>query len=180
MPVIRKLAADPAAVTLYTNSDDEAAVTVTADPDIALEGLEWTLKPGNIAEVVTGEGGTAVIKAATAGKGTLTVKEPGGKTVGIRVTVDVPVESVSLSWSGNAGPGNVVKVSADVQPKNAGNRKVEWSLDVDKEVAAINDYGRLKINRNTPEGTVIVVTCTAPGAKVPIVEKIEIVVGEKK
>ena len=38
VPVIRKLTASPASVTLYTDSEDEAAVTVAAEPDIVPEG----------------------------------------------------------------------------------------------------------------------------------------------
>ena len=182
VPVIRGLVAEPKEVILYTNSDDEAVIRVKAEPDIIPEGLEWTLKPKGIADIIPSNSiyGDIKLKPAEAGKGTMTATEPGGKTVSIKVTVINPVESMQLSMSGHAAPGATVKFAADLKPNNAGNRSVKWSLDVGEDIATINDYGRLKINRSTPVGTEITVTCTASGAKEPIRESMKITVEEKK
>ena len=181
VPVIRGLTAEPKEVVLYTNSDDEAIIRVKAEPDIVPEGLAWTLKPKNIANIIPSNGldGEIKLKPVEAGKGTLTATEPSGKTVSVRVTVMTPVESIQLSMSGNPTPGATVKLSANLKPNNAGNRSVKWSLDVGEDVATINDYGRLKIKGSTPVGTVITVICTAPGAKEPLTETLRIEVEKK-
>ena len=105
--------------------------------------------------------------------------KPGGKTATVRVTVLQPVESVELKATGKAVPGGNVIVSATIQPKNAGDKKTAWSLDVGEDIATVDARGRVHINRDTPAGTVITVTCTAEGAKVPVVQTIQIEVAEK-
>lgn len=179
VPVIRKLTAAPADVTLYADSDNSAVIQVTAEPEIVPAGLEWTLRPDSIAEVITGEDGTATLKPLAPGKGTLSVKEPGGKSAIVRVNVLQPVTGVELKTAGKAVPGGVVMVTAAVRPKNAGNKKTEWSVDVGDDIATINDRGKVRINKSTPAGTVITVTCTATGAKEPVVQTIQIEVAEK-
>ena len=177
VPVIRKLTAEPAEVVLYTGSDDSATIRVITEPEIVPEGLVWTLRPDTLAEVAEGENGTVTLIPLATGKGSLSVKEPGGKTAMVRISVLQPVETVELTASGKAVPGGVVNIAANIKPKNAGNRTTEWSLDVGEDIATINNRGKVRINRNAPEGTVITVTCTAVGAKVPVVETIEIVIG---
>ncbi len=181
VPVIRGIAADPKTVTLYSDSDDSAAIRITAGLDISPEEMElsWTDKPKGIAEIIPENDGTFTLKALAAGSTTVTFTEAGGKTASVKVSVMQPVQSMKLSSSGNPVPGGTVKAAADIKPGNAGNRKVVWSLDVGEDIATVNDYGRIKINRNAPIGTVITVTCTANGAKEPLVETMQLEVTGK-
>ena len=178
-PVIRKLAADPKTVVLYTNSEDSAEIRIQAEPDVELGELGWTVKPQKIAEVVPGENGTAVLKPLEIGRGTLTAREPGGKTVEINVTVMKPVETIGLTSSGDAVPGGTVRMITDIRPQDAGNKKAEWSLDVGDEIATVDENGRVRIKKEAPAGTVITVTCTVYGAKEPVVQSVRIEVTEK-
>ena len=180
VPAIRKLGAEPQAIEMYVNSGDSATMRILPEPDFIPEGLEWTVSPKKIAEIIPGEDGTATVRALEAGKGTLTVKEPGGKTATVKVSVVQPVESIQLSASGRPLRGGTVKMAASLRPGNAGNRKVTWSLDVDKDIATINEYGRLRITGEAPVGTVITVTCTALGAKEPVTETMQITVEGKQ
>lgn len=181
VPVIRGIAANPKTVTLYSDSDDSAVIRVTAGEDIGADGLElsWTEKPKRIAEVIPETDGTFTLKALAAGNTTVTFTEAGGKTASVKVSVMRPVQSMKLSSSGNPVPGGTVKAAADIKPGNAGNRKVVWSLDVGEDIATVNDYGRIRISRNAPIGTVITVTCTANGAKEPLVETLQLEVTGK-
>lgn len=178
-PVIRKLTAEQAKVVLYIESDDSADIRIHAEPDIALEEIAWTVRPSRIAEVIPGEGGTAVLKPLETGNGTLTAKEPGGKSTEIDVSVVKPVQTVELTMSGDPVPGGTVRFTADVQPKDAGRKKTEWALDVGEEIATVDENGRVRIKKETPAGTVITVTCTANGAKEPVVQSARIEVAEK-
>lgn len=175
-PVVRGLSFSEREAVLYADSDDSATVTVIPEPAYLPGGLVYTVRPASMAEAVPGENGTVTLVALEPGKGTLTVKEPGGKTASMKVSVLQPVESVTLSSSGKAVPGGTVKVAADIKPNNAGDRKVSWELDVGEDIATVNEYGRIRIKGNVPDGTVITVTCTANGAKVPLTETLQIAV----
>ena len=178
-PVVRKLAADQKTVVLYINSDDSADIQVRAEPAVELGELSWTMKPQKIAEVIPGENGTAVLKPLEIGRGTLTAREPGGKSVEMNVNVMKPVETVELTTSGDAVPGGTVRVITDIRPRDAGNKKEEWSLDVGSEIATVDESGRVRIKKEAPAGTVITVTCTVRGAKEPVVQSVRIEVAEK-
>ena len=67
-------------------------------------------------------------------------------------------------------------VSAALEPKKAGNKNLEWSLDVDETVATINAKGQVKIAKEAAAGTVITVTCKALGAPEPVVSTLAITV----
>jgi len=62
-----------------------------------------------------------------------------------------------------------------ITPASAGNKTLEWSLDVDDSIATINDKGQVKIKKDVPAGTKITVTCKAIGAPESIVRTLEIV-----
>ena len=179
MPVLRKLGFETKDISLFADSDDSGTVRVVPEPAFLPEDLKWEIKPASIAEVVPGEDGTAVLTPLAAGRGTLTVTEPGGKSASLRVNVMLPVTSMELSLTGDAVRGGSMRASANIKPTNAGDRSVVWSLDVGEDIATINEYGRIRIKGNVPDGTVITVICTSNGAKDPLVETIQIVVGGK-
>ena len=68
-------------------------------------------------------------------------------------------------------------VKETVLPKQAGNKTVEWKLDVGEDIATINK-GKVRITETAEEGTVITVTYTATGAPEPIVKTVQIEVGK--
>ena len=177
IPAVKKVSTDPAEVFLYEGSDATVTVLAVLDPDtVPLTGITWTLKKEGIAEMNAADDGTATFKAQAAGKTQVTVKEPGGKSAVLKVNVVEPVTEVTLSAKGKAAPGKTVTVSAALEPKKAGNKNLEWSLDVDETVATINAKGQVKIAREAAAGTVITVTCKALGAPEPVVSALQITV----
>ena len=71
-----------------------------------------------------------------------------------------------------------VTVKETLAPKQAGNKNVEWTLDVGEDIATVAK-GKVKIAKTAAAGTVITVTCTALGAPEPVVRTVQIEVAEK-
>jgi hypothetical protein len=139
-------------------------------------GLTWSAGKKEIVEITAADDGTAEIRPLKAGKVTVTVKAPGGKSAKLNVNTVEPVTGLELAVKGAAKPGKTVTVSAALEPKNAGNKALEWSVDVGEDVAAITQKGQVKIAKTAEAGTVITVTCRALGAPEPIEKTIEITV----
>ena len=118
-----------------------------------------------------------MIRPLAAGKTTVQVKEPGGKNAKLTVNVVEPAADLELTVNGKAKPGSTVTVKETVLSKQAGNKTVEWKLDVGEDIATINK-GKVRITETAEEGTVITVTCTATGAPEPIVKTVQIEVGK--
>lgn len=167
-PPVKKLTVEPADVTFYTGSEQAATVKVLSDQGFCPAGVTWTPAKKDIIEITDNLDGTAAIKPLKAGKTAVAVKEPGGKNAKLNVSVVDPVESVELTVKGNVKPGASVTVSAALQPKTAGNKNVEWSLDVGEDIATIDARGRVKISKAAASGTKITVTCKALGAPEPV------------
>jgi len=109
-----------------------------------------------------------IVNIATAGKTTITVKEPGGKNAKLTVNVVAPVESIELAVKGKVKVGGKVNIAETLFPKNVGNKAVQWSLDVGEDIATINEKGQLTIGKEVVSGTKITVTCMALGAPAPV------------
>ena len=180
IPAAKSITLEPAEIFFYTGTDSAVAVKAKIDPDtVPPMGITWTPAKKDIVEITPdGENGTAVIRPLAAGKTTIQVKEPGGKNAKLTVSVTAPVEDLELAVSGKAVPGGTVTVKETLSPKQAGNKTVEWSLDVGEDIATMSN-GKLKIAKTTPAGTVITVTCTALGAPEPVVRTVRIEVAEK-
>ena len=84
-PIVKKLTADPAEITLKVG--EQVPIQVSTEPEFTPAGLSWTVKSAKVAEVTGGEGGEGVVTGVAPGKTAVTVKEPGGKAVTIKVTV---------------------------------------------------------------------------------------------
>ena len=170
IPVAGQIAVEPAELFFYVGKEDPQTVKATITPDtVPLVGITWTPAKKDIVEITDNGDGTVVIKPLKAGKTTIAVKEPGGKNAKLNVSVVDPVESVELSVKGNAKAGGTVTVSAALQPKTAGNKNLEWTLDVGEDIATIDAKGKVKISKEAASGTKITVTCKALGAPEPIV-----------
>lgn len=179
LPAAKAISAEPADLFFYTGTDVAQTVQARLDPEsVPPVGLTWELKGKAIVEITDSGNGSAEIRPLQAGKGTVTVKEPGGKSAKINIVVGDPVTAVALSAKGKAKPGGTVTLAAKLTPAKPVNKAVEWSVDVGEDVATINEKGQLKIQKGAAEGTVITVTCKALGAPEPITETIQVTVGQ--
>jgi hypothetical protein len=171
---------EPAELFFYIGTEMSAEVKAVLDPDtVPPLGITWTPAKTGIVEITPNEeNGTASFKPLAEGKTTVAVKEPGGKNAKLTVSVVDPVEEVELAVSGKTTPGGTVTVKETILPKTAGNKNVEWTLDVSEEIATVSK-GKVKISKDAPAGSVITVTCTALGAPEPVVRTVQIEVTEK-
>ena len=179
IPAAAKVIVEPAELFFYVGTDTPQTVKVSLDPDtVPPIGITWTPAKKDIVEITETEAGTVSVKPLSAGKTTVAVKEPGGKNAKLNVNVVAPVETLELTMSGKAVPGGTVTVKAAIAPKNAGNKNLEWSLDVGEEIATISQ-GKVKISKEAPAGTKLTVTCKALGAPEAVTATLEIEVTEK-
>ena len=179
IPAVNKLSVEPAELFFYTGTEASAAVKAILDPGtVPPLGITWTAAKDGIVEITPNEAdGTAVIRPVSGGKTVIAVKEPGGKNAKLAVSVVDPAEDVTLEVKGNPVPGGSVTVKETVLPKQAGNKAVEWTLNVGEDIATFSK-GKLKISKTAPAGTVILLTCTALGAPEPVVRTVEIKVAD--
>ena len=177
MPVVTGVSIEPAELFFYAGTDEPQTVKAALVPDtVPPAGITWTPAKEGTVEITPLEDGTVSVRPLGAGKTTITVAEPSGRTAKLNVSVVPPVETVELTVKGSAKPGGTVTVSAALSPNDAGNKAVEWSLDVGEDIAAITDRGQVKISRVAASGTKITVTCRALGAPEPVTATVEIVV----
>ena len=180
VPAARKLSVEPAKLTVYTGMKEPVTVRAVPEPNtVPPVGMTWSAIKEGIVEITPDtESGTAGIRPLKAGQTLVTVKEPGGSSAKLTVTVVKAVEDIQLSVSGNPIPYGVVNVKEKLIPQDAGNRNVIWSLDVGPEIATIR-RGKVTIGSRAPAGTVITVTCTAVGAPEPVVATVQIEVKKR-
>lgn len=175
MPLVKKVLVEPAELFFYVGTDEPQTVKAILEPaSVPPVGLTWTPAKKDVVEIAEMEDGVVSIKALGAGKTTVAVKEPGGKNAKLTVNVVTPVEAVELTVKGKVKAGGKVNIMPALSPKNAGNKAVQWSLDVGEDIAAINEKGQLTISKNAPSGTRITVTCTAEGAPIPVTASVVI------
>ena len=175
VPLARKVNLDPAELFFYTGSEEAQTVKASLEPvGLPNTGLTWTPVKKDLVEITEVEDGAVSIRPLKAGKTDIAVKEPGGKNAKLKVNVVEPVESVELKANGKVRAGGKVKIAATLLPKNAGNKTVQWSVDVGENIAKIDSKGQLKIAKGVPSGTKISVTCTAVGAPEPVSATLEI------
>ncbi len=177
IPQVKKITVEPAELFFYVGTDTVQAVRAVLDPDtVPPIGITWTPSKKDVLEITAADDGTAQIRALAAGKYNVNVKEPGGKACQLRVSIVEPVTAVTLALKGKAKPGQTVTIAATLEPKNVGNRALEWAIDADESVATINDKGQMKITKEAQPGTEITVTCRALGAPEPVEEKLVVTV----
>ncbi|MBR2661937.1 MAG: hypothetical protein IKE15_11180 [Clostridia bacterium] len=171
LPAIKKIIAQPSSITMYTGDSTPQTVQVTREPDIPgvpFGDITWTAGKNGIVEIVPGENGQAVMTAVAAGKTKVTVTGPSKTKTQITVVVVDPVTDIEIDVKGKAQPGKSITCSALLTPKTAGNKNVSWSINVDETIATIDAKGKLKIMKDVPSGTEIVISCTAEGAPQPV------------
>ena len=177
IPAVKKLTTDPAELFFYVGTDETRTVKAVLEPEtVPPTGITWTPAKAGLLEIEAAEDGTARIRPLAGGKTTVTVKEPGGKNAKLNVSVVEPITEVVLTVKGKAQPGKAVTVTAALAPKNAGNKNLEWSLDVDESIASVDAKGKVTVSKTAPAGTVITVTCRALGAPEPVSATLEMTV----
>ena len=179
VPAVSKITTDPAEIFLYTGTNTPVTVKTILEPDtVPLKGITWKAAKEGTVEIVPGDDGTAEIRPLAAGKVNISVTEPGGRKATLKANVADPVTGIELTVIGKQIPGGTVTVKETLEPKSAGNKAVEWSLEVGEDIATISK-GKVKIAKTAPAGTVITVTCTATGAPEPVVKTVQIEVEGK-
>ncbi len=174
LPQVKKILTDPAELSFYVGSDVHQTVKAILEPDtVPPTGITWTPAGEGIVEITDSGNGTVSIRALAAGNTTINVQEPGGKKAHVKVSVMEPVTAVEINLSGKGKAGGKVKAEALLTPSNAGNKKVEWSLNVGEDVAVINSSGQIHLAKDVPAGTKIIVTCKALGAAEPLTASAE-------
>lgn len=180
IPTISSIVLDKEELLFYEGTNTPETVKVTLEPEtVPPIGLTWKAQKEGIVEIIPNDDGTASLKPLSAGKTVITIIQPSGKKARLNVSVIVPVEQINLALSGKQIPGGKVSVKETLIPKNIGNKKVEWALNVDENVATINEKGQITISKEVAAGTKIVVTCKAMGAPKPVVATVEFEVSEK-
>ncbi len=177
LPDIQNLEMSERNLTLYTG--DSAPVKIQGiltpasawfNPEDGESNMVWSSGKPEILSVTDNRDTTATLRALGAGKTTVTLKETASnRKVTANVTILEPVTELGIDGPDTLVPGRSAGYKAVIGPKNAGNKKVQWSIDADPGIASIQPGGQLKIGKETPSGTVITLTCTAEGAATPLV-----------
>lgn len=144
-------------------------VTVTRKNKKVYNGssLSWTIEDSSIASMENNNG-NVVITGNKAGKTKLigVVSDGSGKMVTIPITVKQAVTSVTITGSGNVmcvRQGKSVKLTANVFPSTAANKKVNWSYSPAKEgITVVN--GVVKAAKNAKPYNITVTATAADGS----------------
>lgn len=144
-------------------------VTVTRKNKKVYNGssLSWTIEDSSIASM-TKSNGNVVITGNKAGKTKLigVVSDGSGKMVTIPITVKQAVTSVTIANSGNVmcvRQGKSVKLTANVYPSTAANKKVNWSYSPASEgITVVN--GVVKAAKNAKPCNITVTATAADGS----------------
>ena len=144
-------------------------VTVTRKDKKVYNGssLSWTIEDSSIASM-TKSNGNVVITGKKAGKTKLigVVSDGSGKMVTIPITVKQAVTSVTIANSGTAmcvRQGKSIKLTANVYPATAANKKVNWSYSPAREgITVVN--GVVKAAKNAQPCNITVTATAADGS----------------
>ena len=125
--------------TMSLGVGSSAQLTATVLPANANnKALKWSVSSSAVS--VTSQGNVATVTARSAGEATVTVETiDGGFTKECKVTVFVPVTSITLSQtSATIAYGQTLSLTATVAPTNATDPTLEWSSDK-PTVASVTD-----------------------------------------
>ncbi len=144
--------------------------------------LSWTSENSSIAWV-SKNNGNVVITGRKGGKTKLigTDIDGSGKMITISVTVKQAVNSLSITGSGSTmyvRQGKSLKLTANVGPATAANKKLNWSYSPAMEgVTVVN--GVVKATKNAQTGTIAVTATAADGSGVSAKCVVQILAEEK-
>lgn len=161
---------------------------VTCYPEESSQKVTWSSSNTKIATV--DENG--LVTALKRGTVTITAKatDGSGKTTKVTLKVVDAVTGLTIQGVKNVGQGCTITLKATILPEGATNKQVVWSVDCDKNIATIDQQGRLKAGKNLDADavTVIVTAKSAENAAImatypvtirPKATKVEIVAEQK-
>ena len=163
IPALKKIVPDRTAVKIYADAAEPEIVTLSASPEGAVIGeAECSCMPEGIIEACYAGENRVEILPLKAGKTTLTVKA-GKIKAAVSVTVLQPVTSVTLSCDRMPAAGRSLQFRAEMEPKNAAEKTLEWSVKARYGSIKIDQNGMLTIPERIAPGTEITVRCRAQG-----------------
>ncbi len=151
---------DVTSLSLTVGSSRQVKATLSGD----LKDAKLTWKSSNESIATVDSKGN--IKALKEGEVTITVSTEDGKhtktiTVTVRPASDVTVTSVSISGAKEVEVGKSIKLTANVTPKNATNKKVTWKSS-DTKIATVDKNGNVT---GVKAGSVKITVTTEDGGK---------------
>lgn len=124
-----------------TKGQSETLVATLKPEDTSDNTVTWSSSNQTVATVDS----NGKVTAVGGGKATITAKA-GGKSASCVVTVEVPVESISLNRTSiTLGEGESISLKATLNPKDA-TAPVTWSSS-DESIATVNQYGEVNAIR---------------------------------
>ena len=131
-------------------------LTAKAMPEDASQQVAWSSSSTRIATVDA----NGLVTAKKVGKVTMTAKATDGSSRSAKITLNVVSSAQGLSIRGASAvaQGKTITLTAVITPSTATNQKVIWSVDCAKEIATIDQQGRLKASKTLTAPTTVTVT----------------------
>ena len=139
----------------------------TVEPVNATDSnVTWTSSNTKVATVTN----SGKIVGKSKGEATITAKTTNGKSASVKVTVTVPVTSVTITGESKIKVGGKTTYKVDIKPTDASDKNVKWSSSNTK-IASIDNKGNI-----TGKGVgIATITATSDGKKatktIQVVEK---------
>ena len=145
---------------LLKAGDMHLALTLKALPEAAMQ--EFTLKSGNTRVIAIDDKGDATVTGNGTATLTITANDGSRKSVSLNVNVYTGVSSVLLSGPASIAAGKRAQLTAVVEPADASNRKVVYSIDdeQDRQWAKVSTTGLVTMGAAAAGHTVTVCAYT--------------------
>lgn len=134
-------------------------LTAKSMPEDASQQFAWSSSSTRIATVDA----NGLVTAKKVGKVTITAKATDGSSRSAKITLNVVSSAKGLSIRGASAvaQGKRITLTAVITPSTATNQKVRWSVDCAKEIATIDQQGRLQAGKNFAEPVTVTVTAVS-------------------
>ncbi len=150
---------------------DSKTVTAVVEPDNAAnKEVTWSVTlDGNKSSLVSVKGGKISVDRMVSGGSVITVTAKAADGSGVKgqakLTVKGPVyvSAIKIDNVGSVAPGKTRTLSAVVEPANADNKNVKWSVLLDGKSSDLVtiDNGKVSVGKRAPDRSVITVTASA-------------------
>ncbi len=150
----------PAAVTL--GLEETLILTANVLPENARQEVVWKTSNTKVAQVDS-EGTVMPLGTGTATI-TATAADGSGKRASVKIKVVQYVQSVTISGSNVVGGGKRLSLTAEVEPANASNKALAWSVESDLPKLSISSSGALSTPKVEEVATVIVTAAAKDGS----------------
>lgn len=134
-------------------------LTAKCTPEDASQQVTWSSSNTRIATVDA----NGLVTAKKVGKVTITAKatDGSGRSAKITLTVGSAVGTLEIRGASAVAQGKTITLNAVITPATATNQKVIWSVDCAKDIATIDQQGRLKAGKNFTAPVTITVTAVS-------------------